>query len=373
MIKFQRIATLCVFVAMLLGAFPDTGAARSTAVDILPSKSSATVEFPLGIQFDATIWMSPEPAIDRVELLYRPLTDPTLRLAVVAPDSVSSESDSINVATAIDLQTDYLPSGIDIVFFWRLFSGPDVIGETAPEQVSWHDTRFDWTTYDTPQIRLRTYHLSDTFAASVANTAQQTVTALEARFAMQPGLPISIWIYQNTTDFAAAKQLNSREAVAGASYAGYYVIHLVLREGDDREVGRTVTHEVSHQCLFQAVENPYSLAPLWFDEGMATHAQTAGMDSYLPLAITSANTGSLYKLDSLSSGFPYQPSEAAIAYATSWSAISYVIDRWGDDGIARLIEEFSEGRPSDDAILSALGISADDLDLGLGNWLRDRA
>ncbi|MEJ7839732.1 MAG: peptidase MA family metallohydrolase, partial [Thermomicrobiales bacterium] len=269
--------------------------------------------------------------------------------------------------------TDYLPSGIDLVYFWRLSSGTQVIGESEPDLVSWHDSRFEWSTYATAQIQLHTYHLSEAFAASVASTAQQTVTLLEARFAMQPGLPISIWIYQNATDFAAAKQLNSREAVAGASYPGYYVIHLVLREGDDREVGRTVTHEVSHQCLFQAIENPYSLAPLWFDEGMATHSQTAGMDSYLPLAITSANAGSLYKLDSLSAGFPFLPSEAAIAYATSWSAIAFIIDRWGDDGISRLIAEFARGMPPKEAIQTALGISAEDLDLALGTWLRDRA
>ncbi|MEJ7839635.1 MAG: hypothetical protein WKF81_12515, partial [Thermomicrobiales bacterium] len=133
MIMFRRIATLFVFVVMLLGSFPDTSLARSAAVDILLSETSATIEFPLGIQFDTTIQLTGEPLPDRVELLYRPLTEPTLRLAVVDAGSISNDGDSINAATTIDLQTDYLPSGIDLVYFWRLSSGTQVIGESKPE------------------------------------------------------------------------------------------------------------------------------------------------------------------------------------------------------------------------------------------------
>jgi hypothetical protein len=366
----MRIRYLALIIAMILVLLSGTSFAQAEPLKAqLDAVTETRIDFPVGIVFTASLDLDAGFDSARVELYYRPVFDETLRLAVVDPGAMSPTENGVDVTLTLDLQSDFIPSGIDLEYFWSVTSADSSISNSDPEFVSWSDTRFDWKSYETAQVRLFAYSLSDEFANSVATEAQETVTSLETRFGLDRSETISIWIYANTTDFQAVLQSNSREAVAGVSYPGFLVVKAVLREGDDREVGRTITHEMSHQVLSQATRNPYAVPPLWFDEGMATHAQTSGIDGYLPLAVSSVNSGNLFRLESLTQVFPFQPAEAAIAYAASWSAVEFVLQTWGDEGIARLIAEYASGTPPGDAIENALGMTPDEFDRALREWL----
>jgi hypothetical protein len=335
----------------------------------LTARTETDVDFPRGISFSATIEVDNPAGVESIELLYRPVTGETLHMALVPATSLKVSDTAIALVLAIDLQQDFLPAGMDLRYFWRLHFTEGTIADSAPESVSWIDNRFIWSSTSTDQVTVHSYALSDEFAQYVAANAQSTMTELESRFDLLKSAPISIWIYENSSDFREAMPANSREAVAGGSYPGDLIIHAVIPDGNEREVGRTITHEVSHQVLFQATANPYALPPLWFDEGMATHAQTAGTSGYLPLAVYAAEMDQVFKLSSLQSGFPFQPDKAAIAYAVSWSAVEYIQYTWGDQGIAGLIDAFATGTPVDDAVEQKLGITMDELDTDLRKWL----
>jgi hypothetical protein len=60
--------------------------------------------------------------------------------------------------------------------------------------------------------------------------------------------------------------------------------------------------------------------------------------------------------------FPYERDGALAAYAYSLSAVMYVVDTWGDEGMAKLLATFREGISYDDAIQQGLGISFNELD-----------
>jgi hypothetical protein len=368
----NRLVSIRIFLILLLlvATFAGEVAAQdATPQASIPATTEAMIDFPNGIDFSSSIDLPDgiEPA--RVELYYRPTTDQTQNLAFVPASGVIETGSEISVSVSIDLVANYLPSGIELTYFWRVFDTSGQSIDSRPEQVDWWDPRFDWALYKSAQVRLHAYALSPEFAQTALEVAQQTVTSLEQRFDLRRSAPISIWIYDSTTDFQATQRANSREAVAGISHPGYYVIHATFQDGNAREIGRTITHEVSHQVLFQATENAYATPPLWFDEGMATHAQTEGIDGYLPLAIHAANTGALFSLTSLETAFPFLPAEASISYAISWCAIEYILELWGDAGIAALVREFAAGQPTPDAIETALGISPEELDAQLRDWL----
>jgi hypothetical protein len=356
---------------MLLAVTSVSGVSAQVGTLELPvqATTSAKIDFPRGIDFSTTVDVPDEFEPDRAEFYYRPTADLTLNLVFVPASGVGEIDTGVSAAVSIDLQTNYLPSGIDLTYFWRLFDASGNSIDSEPEQVTWADPRFEWSAYSTDQVRLYTYALSPEFAQSAVDIAQQTVTSLEQRFGLDRSEPVSIWVYDTSTDFQPTQRSNSREAVAGISHAGFFVIHVVMANNNTREVGRTITHEISHQVLYQATRNPYSGPPLWFDEGMATHAQTEGIDGYLPLAITAANTGALFSLTSLEATFPYLPADASISYAISWSAVEYILETWGDDGIAALIQGYATGQPDEDVMQSALGITPAELDAQLRDWL----
>src|SRR5699024_11116519 len=111
--------------------------------------------------------------------------------------------------------------------------------------------------------------------------------------------PVAIWIYPDYEGFTTTMQANTRESVAGMSYPGASVILAIVADSDEREYGRVILHEISHQVLFHATENPYGYPPLWFDEGLATHYQTGGTGHYPAMVWRAAENRTLFDISSL--------------------------------------------------------------------------
>jgi hypothetical protein len=304
-----------------------------------------------------------------VVLLYTVANDPTERLALVDVP-IEDGVPSVSASATLDLQSQFVPSGVPISFWWRLEQDREVIAESSPESTLWFDDRWDWTEVTSDQVRVHTYDHSEAFANRMLDSAQSTITTLENQFSLDESAPLDIWVYPNSEDFRGAQQPNSRESVAGASYPGYELIVAVIPEGNNAEVGRVIPHEISHQVLHQATDNPFTYPPLWFDEGLATHFQAGGTDGYDEMVARALEENALYDLTSLEVSFPYGPSEATLAYAASWSAIEYLQVTYGNDSIGALIEAFAAGTGYDEAIENALGIDAIQLNTDWQDWIR---
>ncbi|HEX2282448.1 MAG TPA: peptidase MA family metallohydrolase, partial [Thermomicrobiales bacterium] len=127
-------------------------------------------------------------------------------------------------------------------------------------------------------------------------------------------------------------------------------------------VGRVVPHEISHQVLYQATKNAFSSPPQWLDEGLATYWQESGRDRFYSYALELAATGEVPPLRTLNGTFPYDRDGATASYAFSLSAVMYILDTWGDEGMSKLLATFPEGITHEDAIEQGLGITFDELD-----------
>jgi hypothetical protein len=310
-------------------------------------------------------------AIDRVELLYRVGRQETFNLAVVPTAGLTRERDKVTVDLFVDLQAStFVPMGVELSFHWAAYAGATLAAATPEETTSWADPRFAWVTRQSNQVALHSYGLSDAFADHVLQTTQSTITELEERYGLERMAPISVWVYDSGADFSATRQTNSREAIAGLSYPDAGVIAAVIGDGDERELGRVLPHEVSHHVLFQATLNPFTVPPLWFDEGLATHYQIGGTDHYAGMVERAEGEDRLFDIASLSAAFPFQPSQATLAYASSWSMIAYIEETYGDAGIARLIAAFGKGLDVNGAVEDALGIGLADLNDDWHAWVR---
>ena len=341
-------------------------------VAVFDVRTETTIDFPRGIGFRADLGAIADRGADRIEFRYTIAGNPTEHLVFVTMSGQTTRRRGL-VELVVDLQSEFVPSGVTLEYQWEIWAGSTTIGETTPERVTWHDTRWPWETISAEQVRLHSYGLTPAFAASIIASAQATVTDLERRYALVRSQPIDIWVYPNAEDFRGAQQQNSREAVAGASYAGFSLIVAVIPEGDTREVGRVIPHEISHQVLYQATRNPFSLPPLWFDEGLATHYQIGGTDGYPRMVAEALQEGRLFQLDSLDTAFPFTPAEATLAYAVGWSAVEFIQQHYGDGGIERLIAAFAIGDSFDAAIQGALGVSLVELDNQWRAWIQQQA
>jgi hypothetical protein len=155
---------------------------------------------------------------------------------------------------------------------------------------------------------------------------------------------------------------NSESWIAGTAYPEFHVILAVLPEGDKYEVGRIVPHEISHQVLHQATKNPFNAPPVWLDEGLAVLNQEGGDEDYPALVQLAADEGRLFSIRALNSTPPLEPADATLYYAESLSVVQFVIDHFGAEKMAALIDAYKQGVSHDQAATMALGVDLDELD-----------
>jgi hypothetical protein len=126
-------------------------------------------------------------------------------------------------------------------------------------------------------------------------------------------------------------------------------------------VARVIPHEVSHQVLFQATDNPFNLPATWFNEGLAVVYQESDKDGYAVILESAVREGRLMPLTSLTAAFPFDESYR-LAYAESLSAIEFIIDTWGDDAITAIIAAYQQGISHDEVLTRAIGLTTAELD-----------
>jgi len=338
----------------------------------LDLESAVAIDFPRGMTISTAVEWDDIYNDAWVEVLYTVAGDDTANLAFVPLAPVSASGEMALTAT-LDLQAQFVPSGVSLDFWWRVVSDDGPVAESAPEQTFSFDDRRQWQQLQTDKVPLHYYAHEPAFAQEMLDASQATVSELEQRFSLAQSAPLDIWVYPSSEDFRGAQQPNSRESIAGASYPGYFLIVAVVPDGSTNEVGRVVLHEVSHQILYQATDNPFTYPPLWFDEGMATHFQVGGTDGFMEMVVRAHRDGTLFDITSLDVSFPYLPAQATLAYATSWSVVEYIEVTWSDDGISRLIAAFATGVPYDEALVAALGVDSDELNEDWRTWVASQA
>lgn len=348
-------------------------AAPVSAAKTFTAETTATVDFPVGLNLTATLHVPDAGSMVEVDLLYQAGDDETERLIFVPTSAIRHIDDTtLAIDATVNLQQAAVPPGVTISFRWRVMHNDQSQLFSQDETTTWYDTRQQWSEVQSDQVDLHYFGLDAGFAGRILDSAQQTVTELETTYKLERSRTLAIWVYPDQASFRGSLPPNSRDTIAGGSFIGYSLITAVIPDGSDREIGRVIPHEVSHQVLFQATRNPFTILPVWFDEGMATHIQTGGTSTYMGMVVNAAANGALFDLQSLAASFPYTPSQATLAYAASWSAIEYIRTTYGEDGLAALIAAFGTGVPYDQVVQDALGISMAQLNHDWKTWVMTR-
>jgi hypothetical protein len=353
------LARLITALALLVAAI----GADSSAQESAASRSDVALSFPQGVTITTTI-----PASDitdgSVSLLWRPAF---ADVETISPATLERDGAETIATVTLDLQQQFTPVGVSVEYRW--VTGSESVTQIGDsETFDWHDTRWSWNAVSSGMVTVHTFSDASADSRAVLDSATTTLETIKARYGATLTHPISIWVYPTMTDFAGTLQANSREAVAGVAYPEYGVISSILPAGQPAEIERVIPHEISHQALTQATANPWNYPPLWFDEGLAVYLQTGGKVSYDRMLERAGVDQPLFALDSLGYAFPYAPADAALAYAESWSVVSWLHNTYGDEGIARLIEAFATGSSWDASINDALGT---DLETIERDWRAD--
>ncbi len=322
-------------------------------------RNQAIANFPQGITFQFRARVGPGgPIFKQAELAYR--LEGEVETSVRR--QTFDQSDRLEAEFLIDTREEYFPPGSRISYYWLLVDEHGSIYETPRQELTYHDTRYNFQELKLGLLTVRWYQGQAEFGRAVLNKAQATINRLAQLYKIYPDRPINITIYPDSRTMFTALPLNTQEWVGGQAIPELGTVVLTLKPGDLRELGRSVPHEITHQVIYQATRNPYNMPPKWLDEGLAVQHQDQ-IDSFLQRAYQqSRDNHSLAPLRALNGAFPADSQLSFAAYGQSLEVVRYILQKYGERGIEKILAAFKSGVSYDEAVRAGLGISLDQLD-----------
>ena len=119
-----------------------------------------------------------------------------------------------------------------------------------------------------------------------------------------------------------------------------------------------VVHELTHVVLGMALGGKE--IDRWFDEGFAQYESgEKGIRGSILLA-RSLITGDILWLDEIDDVLTFRREKASLAYQEARAAVDYLVEIFGNDVIADIVQVLREGKGMDDALLAACGVGFQD-------------
>jgi hypothetical protein len=208
------------------------------------------------------------------------------------------------------------------------------------------------------------YEGGDSFGQALFDRANVALDTLQNDVGIALEEPIKIFIYANHGDLLGAISTSSQEWTGGQAFPNYGVVLIGIAPSQLTWGLDATTHEMTHLVIHQATDNPYGDLPRWLDEGIAVYNENQDEldDDFRAIFERAVKDDNLMTLRSLSSPFPADPMQANLAYGQSGAVVKFIIDTYGTEAMAHLLEIFSEGAIYDEALQEALGVDTDGLD-----------
>jgi hypothetical protein len=316
----------------------------------------AVVEFPSSVTFYLSLRSQTD--IDEIELEYG-----TLHRAC-GPASAKARPD-FDPATQVQIDWEWdlhkcnsPPPGARIWWRWHARDAGGTSLTTPDETLVFEDPRFDWQETRSQELLFLSATRDQSVNQTLWQAANDALDRLERDVGARPDRPVRIYVYPDTEALREAVVF-TQEWTGGLAFPSYDTILL----GVDRsslEWGRQVMmHELTHIVVYQVTFNCIGDMPLWLDEGLATYIEGDTRGEVLAQAVAE---DALCSLQSLCSGFPTDSNRARLAYAQSRHVVAYLIETYGQEKMAALLQVFKEGTTYDRALERVYGFDIAGLD-----------
>ena len=344
-------------IAPAQGQAADNGAALAGSISIQQSK--ATADFPNSIKFEVSVKIAAAANLQKTTLNYQLQGNAATSVHSADLKQVAGVS---QFSAALDTNRSYIPPGTHLSYYWEFTDKSGAVFDSPTQELAYQDKRFAFQELSQGVVTVRWYQGSDAFGHAALDKALTTIDRLGREYNIKPTKPINITIYPDTQAMFTALPPNTAEWVGGQAMPTLGTIVLAIPPGNMSEIGRSIPHEVTHQVNYQATKNPYNYLPKWLDEGLAVYNQDQ-VDGFLNQAFQRGiDKQSLIPLRVLNGSFPADSQQSYMSYGESYNVIKYILKRYGNAGLERILASFKNGVSYDEAVQQGLGIGLDELD-----------
>jgi len=259
-------------------------------------------------------------------------------------------------------RTGGLPPGTKVTYWWTVDDADGSSADTPSRSLSFDDQRFSWKSKKGTDMTLLWYEGRDSFAEDLLMAAQQATERLESEVGATLTMPAEIYIYSSYEDLRGA-MVFPQEWTGGAAYTDYGTIAIgIPLTAVDWGKG-AISHEIAHLVVHQQIFSGYGVdLPTWLDEGLAMYSEGGLTPDFSTRLQNAIDQDRVFTVRSLSSSFPADEESARLAYAQSYSLVSFLLEEHGGkEKMIQLLEAFRAGSGYVEALNTVYGLEIDEL------------
>jgi hypothetical protein len=333
-----------------------TPSLASAEPDVRFDAPSASGEFGETITF-ATTFRSASPPL-RVELLSQLPGGSAQQVSRADVEQVGADT-----WRAVVYQAGHVVPNTTYEYRFRVVTDTGAaLGPSATHRVD--DLRLDWQELAGEHVTVWWHEGDAAFAERALDIAERGLSSAAELLGVSAVDDVDFFIYSDSREFRQALGPATRENVGGEAHPYIDTLFGLI---EPNQVGsgwveELVLHELAHIVFDEAVANPYGYPPRWLNEGLAVYLAKGYSDGDRAQVESAAGAGSIIPLEALGGQFPTRPGRFGLAYAESVSAVAYLVERYGEDGLVELITSFADGTTLDEAFVAATGASFADFE-----------
>lgn len=294
-------------------------------------------------------------APDRLELLLR---TPGSEASFVVPVDASGTSATYVWNTAVD----YVTPNTIVSYRWRATDGDEVI-LSDEATIRYEDDRpgLDWQRAQLGEATVHWYGDARAQALRFGELTAVGVERAEALLGTELAGPVDVFVYDTEDEFFGALGPGAREWTGAAAYSEIRTIFMWLRGGDAAYLETAMVHEVTHIVFYDATDNPFHEPARWLNEGVATWSEGGDVVGERSIVELEASGSGLFAFEAITAQFPIGERGGRLSYAQGATMVDMIVDRYGEEAIARIAAAYRDGASDDEALEAGTGVAAADL------------
>jgi len=352
---FLLIAYLSIALTFCSLSSPTTYAASGPEVE----DNYAEADFPDSVTFYLSV--SSQAVVDAIELEYG-ATRVTCGHASAKAQPDFDPATRVKVSWTWDFRkSNSPPSGTRIWWRWHVRDEAGNELDVEEQEIFFDDPRFDWQEIRSDELVLFSAVPDQAVNQALWQAANEALDRLESDVGARPERLVKIYNYPDTQGVRDTVVF-THDWTGGLAFTSYDTILLGANRSNLEWGTRTVAHELCHMVVYQVTFNCLGDLPTWLDEGLATYIE-GDLEDYLQEVLDEALAkDALLSLQSLCGGFPTSSKRARLAYTQSNRVVSYLLETYGREKMAELLQTFREGSSYDRALQRVYGLDTQGLD-----------
>ena len=250
----------------------------------------------------------------------------------------------------------YIPPGTTIEYRWEIEDSAGYSLATAPRDILYTDTRFDWQQVQAGPLTLRYHDRSSSRASRVVAQAADDLGYVQEMLGLDAIQPMLGIVYNDFDEAAPAFPNQSRNVSRQQVFHGFAFPSqgVFLGIGLDRDL---LVHESAHLMFSQKLAGASYPAPAWLEEGFASYVEPGATprsgrslaERGPPLAAMAAVSGT--------------PANIRIFYLKSESVVAFLIEEYGRASFRYFLDRLTAGLSTDQALLATYGFDTPGLEV----------